>query len=39
MIFDSPTVYEVDVVERIRAADQLINNHIFCQNKTLVDDK
>jgi hypothetical protein len=39
MIFDIPTIYEVDAVERIRVTEQLINSHIFCQNETLIDGK
>jgi hypothetical protein len=40
MIIHSGTFYEVDAVERIiGVADQLINNHIFRQNETLVDGK
>jgi hypothetical protein len=40
MIIHSGTFYEVDAVEKIiGVADQLINNHIFRQNETLVDGK
>jgi hypothetical protein len=39
MIIDIRTFYKVDEVERVGAADPLINEHIFPHNETVVDGK
>jgi hypothetical protein len=39
MIIDVETFYEIDAVERIRVANQLMNIHIFLPKQDLVNGK